>query len=107
VKVGDWCALSARRIVGPVFFNKTVNCERYVWVILGQFFSELTVEERLDGWFQQDSATVQTAHMSMQDLSAVFWDGIISSHIFPAHSHDLNPCDYFLLGLYEGQSLQQ
>jgi hypothetical protein len=29
VKVGVWCAVSARRIVEPVFFNKTINCERY------------------------------------------------------------------------------
>jgi hypothetical protein len=38
-------------------FNETINCERYVQVILGQFFSELTEEERFYGWFQQDSAT--------------------------------------------------
>jgi hypothetical protein len=49
VTVGVWCASSARRIVGPVFFNETINCERYVWVILRQFFSELTEEERLYG----------------------------------------------------------
>jgi hypothetical protein len=32
VKVGVWWvrfALSARWIVGPVFFNETVNCEKY------------------------------------------------------------------------------
>jgi hypothetical protein len=48
-KVGVWCSLSARRIVGPVFFNKIINCERYVQVILGQFISELREEERLYG----------------------------------------------------------
>jgi hypothetical protein len=52
VKVGVWCALSARRIVGPVFFNENINCDRYVQVIVGQFFSELTEEESLYGWFQ-------------------------------------------------------
>jgi hypothetical protein len=35
VKVGVWSAVSARRIVGSVFFNETVNWERYVQVILG------------------------------------------------------------------------
>jgi hypothetical protein len=25
VKVGVWCAVSARRIVGSVFFNETIN----------------------------------------------------------------------------------
>jgi hypothetical protein len=34
VKVGVWCAVIARSIVEPVFFSKTINCERYVQVIL-------------------------------------------------------------------------
>jgi hypothetical protein len=72
VKVGVWCAVSARRIVGPVFFNETINCERYVQVILWQFIPELTVEEKLYGWFQQGSTTAHTAHMSSgTELSAV------------------------------------
>jgi hypothetical protein len=57
VKVGVWCATSARRIIGPVLFKETINCERYVQVILGQFFPELTEEHRLYVCFQQDSAT--------------------------------------------------
>jgi hypothetical protein len=28
VKVGVWCAVSARRIVVPVFFNETINFEK-------------------------------------------------------------------------------
>jgi hypothetical protein len=42
VKVCVWCAVSARGIAGPVFFNETINCERYVRVILRQFFPKLT-----------------------------------------------------------------
>jgi hypothetical protein len=56
------------------FFNETINCERCVQVILEQFFSELTEEERLYGWFQQDSATAHTARMSMQALPDIFGD---------------------------------
>jgi hypothetical protein len=67
-KVGVWCAVSARRIVGLVLFYKRVNHERYAQVILGQFFPELTEEERLYGRFQQDSPTAHTAHISMQAL---------------------------------------
>jgi hypothetical protein len=33
VKVGVWRAISARRIVGPVFFKATINCEWYVQTI--------------------------------------------------------------------------
>jgi hypothetical protein len=64
VKVGVWCAVSARRIVGSVFFNKTINCERYIQIILGQFFPELTEEEGLYGRFQQDLATFHTARIA-------------------------------------------
>jgi hypothetical protein len=80
--------------------------ERYVQVIIGEFFPELTEEERLCGWFQQDSATANTARMSMQALSNVFGDRIISSGIWSTRSLDLNICDFFL-ELFEGQSVQQ
>jgi hypothetical protein len=95
VEVGVWCAVSAKRIVGPVFFNETINCERYVQIILRQFFPELTKEERLCGWIQQDSATAHTAFISMQPSSHVFGDRITSSDIWSARSPDLNPCDFF------------
>jgi hypothetical protein len=45
--------------------------------------------------------------MSMQALSSVFGDRIISSGIWPARSADLNPYDFFFWELFEGQSLQQ
>jgi hypothetical protein len=32
VEVGFWCAVSARRIVVPVFFNETINLEKYIHV---------------------------------------------------------------------------
>jgi hypothetical protein len=49
VKVGVWCSVSARRIVGPVIFKETINYERSVQVILGQLFPELTEDDRLYG----------------------------------------------------------
>jgi hypothetical protein len=56
----------------------------YVQVILGHFFPESTEEETLYCWFQQDSATTDTARMSMQSLSDVFGDRIIKV-IFGQH----------------------
>jgi hypothetical protein len=81
-----------------VCFNETINCERYVPVIPGQFCPELTEEEGLYDLFQQDSATAHTARMSMQALSDVFGVRIISRGIWPARSPDLNPCDFFSSG---------
>jgi hypothetical protein len=98
VKIGVWCAVSAKRVVEPAFFSEIINCERCVQVILGQFFPELTEEDKLCGWFQQYSATAHTARMSMQALSNVFRDRIVSSGIWPASSPSLNPCDFFFWG---------
>jgi hypothetical protein len=87
-----------KKIVGPVFFNETVNWERYVQVILGQFFPELTEEEKLYGWFQQFSLTAHIARIFIQALSDVFGDRIMSSGIWPARSPDLNPYDLLYWG---------
>jgi hypothetical protein len=40
VKVGVWCAVSAQKIFVPVFFNKRINCERYLHVE-GQHFQHI------------------------------------------------------------------
>jgi hypothetical protein len=93
VKIVVWCVVSARRIFGPVFFNETINCERYLQIILGHLFPELTEDERLYGWFQQDSATAHNACI-MQALSDVFGDKIISSGIGPVCSPHINSCDF-------------
>jgi hypothetical protein len=71
---------------------------QYIQVILQQFFPKLTEEEMIYGWFQQDSATASTRSMSMQALSYVFGDIIISSGILPVRSPDLNSCDFFSSG---------
>jgi hypothetical protein len=75
-------------------FNELINCEKYVHIIVGQFLAELTEEERLNGWFQQDSATAKTARVSMQALSVVNRERIISSGMWQTLSTDLNPCDF-------------
>jgi hypothetical protein len=43
----------------------------------------------------------------MLALSHVFGDKIGSTGIWPACSPDLKPWDFFLLGLFEEQSVQQ
>jgi hypothetical protein len=72
IKVGVWCAVRARRVIGPILFGDTVNSDRYVSDILEPFFHELTEEETRYSYFQQDSATAHTACNSMQRLRDVF-----------------------------------
>ena len=49
----------------PIFFQDSVNAERYINDILQQFFNDLTEEEKRGGWFQHDGATAHTANASM------------------------------------------
>jgi hypothetical protein len=44
-KIGVWCAIIASRIVGPIFFENTINSERYVSDILRSFFESITEQE--------------------------------------------------------------
>jgi hypothetical protein len=46
--------------------------------MLGQFFPELLEEDRIYGCLQQESVTTHTSRMSMQALSSIFGDRIIS-----------------------------
>jgi hypothetical protein len=56
--------LSGTRIIGPTFFDSTVNTEVYM-----NIFYELcaqAIEEERQSFFQQDGATCHTSHMSLQ-----------------------------------------
>ena len=43
VKIGIWCAMSAKRVVGPIFFNETVNSERYMSTAVEQVVAYVPV----------------------------------------------------------------
>jgi hypothetical protein len=61
VKIGVWCAVPRRRIVGPfLFFENTINSERYV-VIVHAFLGHLTEGAIAEAWFQHDCATCHAA----------------------------------------------
>ena len=57
--------------------------------------SQLTEEEKLCGWFQQDFATAHTADNSCE-ISTMFKDRIINNGLWPPRSPDLTPCDFYL-----------
>ena len=98
VKIGVWCAISGRRIIGPIFYDGTINAQRYVDLILQPFFAEVTEEERDHAYFMQDNATAHTAHISMREIVDVFEDRIVSRGLWPPRSPDINPCDFYLWG---------
>jgi hypothetical protein len=67
LKVAVWCAVSRRRIIGPIFFSETITAERYQELIMNFIF--LWEVDEKDCWFQQDGATAHTGNSTMQMLS--------------------------------------
>jgi hypothetical protein len=92
-----WVAISRRCIVGPLFFEETVNSERYC-SMLYSFISLLEEDEITYSLFQQDGATVHTANNAMKLLNEIFGEHVISTNLRPPHSPDLTPPDFYLWG---------
>jgi hypothetical protein len=95
-RIGVWCAISAHRITGLIFFDDTVNAARYVNNNLSPFFAKLTEEERLYGVLQLDSEITHTAYVSLESLQKVFGDHMTGCGLWPPCSPDLVPCDFYL-----------
>ena len=93
-KIGVWCAISRRRIIGPLFFETSINAEAYQELIQ-QFIALLQVDER-NCWLQQDNATAHTAPSTMVILHEFFGEDVISKGLWPPRSPDLISPDFFL-----------
>jgi hypothetical protein len=89
VKIGVWCAISRKRIVGPLFFEETINAERYQ-NLLTQFIALLEENER-DCCLQQDGATPHTANTTtfLQEFFGSSLLGVASGLHDPPTSHRL------------------
>ncbi len=98
IKIGVWCAMSRRRIIGPIFFRHSINAENYWNELILPFLNELTRQERQHGYFQQDGAPPHTANANLKRLSEVFPNRVISAGLWPPRSPDLSPLDFYLWG---------
>ncbi len=95
-KIGIWCGILRKKIVGPFFFEITINTASYQEIIQG-FIVNLGAEDGV-AWFQQESATAHTTAPIMDFLREFFERGIILKNLWPPCSIDLSPCDFFLRG---------
>ena len=99
-KVTVWMGVAAWGVIGPYFFDGTVNSERYRQLLNEFVRPELTRRRRLSRtWFQQDGATSHTAKQTMDCLKQMFGNRLISRNaqiVWPACSPDLSTCDFFL-----------
>lgn len=98
-KVLVWCALSSEGIIGPYFFEETVNQHNYLKMLQSYFWRRhVQTPNYTKYYFQQDGATPHTANIVQDWLSDKFSKKFVDKRKWPPRSPDLNPCDYFLWG---------
>ena len=78
----------------------------YIYGNLQHFVNQLGDKEFSIGYFQQDGATSRTSHASMAKIQSFFGDRVILKRLWPPHSPDLTPSDYFLWGYLKGRVYQ-
>ncbi|PSN41908.1 hypothetical protein C0J52_06823 [Blattella germanica] len=101
-KIGVWVAISKSRIIGPLFYDTTVDSDVYIDQIIYPFLSLLNEDEIQRCFFQQDNATPHTSNKSLKVLNELFGERIISKGLWPPRSPDLTPPDYFFWGAAKG-----
>jgi hypothetical protein len=77
-KIGVWCAVSANRIIGPIFYKVPFDAQRYISVILNPFFVDLSHAEKRFGYSMHDGAIPHTANETIRELRGVWrtkWGG--------------------------------
>lgn len=97
-----WAAISSRGLIGPFFFNETVNGNNYLQMLQESFLPALQgFEAHEDMFFMQDGAPPHYATVVRDWLDLNFagkWIGRRGSVEWPARSPDLTPPDFFLWG---------
>ncbi len=98
-KVLVWCAISAKKIYGPFFFENYVNQHNYLDMLKTFFWPKhLKTAEYKKYYFQQDGAGPHKATMVQSWLKSKFGNRFIHKKMWPPYSPDLTPCDFFLWG---------
>lgn len=108
--INVWCGLIDNQIVGPYFFEGTLNGERYLNFLQGAFqdiLDSLPLETiRIMQWFQQDGAPPHNAREVANYLGQHFnnrWIGTNGSVSWPPRSPCLSPLDFFLWGVIKSK----
>jgi hypothetical protein len=95
-----WAGICSRGILGPVFFDDTVNSANYCAMLRETIITEIKQKYRGEEvWFQHDGAPAHTAQQTTELLNQHFpgkWVGINGPTQWPPRSPDLTPPDFFL-----------
>lgn len=109
-RVNVWAGIVSNRVIGPYFFNGTLDGEQYLDFLRFELLPALAVlfpnAEDPDApdpriWFQQDGAPPHYARPVREFLQHNFpnrWIGRRGPIEWPARSPDLTPLDFFLWG---------
>lgn len=96
-----WCGIIGDFVIGPHFFDGTVNTESYCNLLknhLPLLLEELSLNVRKDMWFQQDGVPPHFSRATHTLLNEIFgdrWIGRGGPVQWPSRSPDLTPLDYF------------
>lgn len=102
-----WCGMTATRIIGPFFIERSITSEVYNNFLQRDFLSEAEELEILDHHFQQDGAPPHTTRENLQLLRDNFGPKVIARGFpekfddgiaWPHYSPDISPLDFFLWG---------
>jgi hypothetical protein len=108
-RITVWVAISSHGLLGPIFFEKTVNSERYLSMLCSTLVPYLLAGGLVlqTHWFMQDRARPHTAKVVLDLLHDTFGSSVISYLLpdrficgqkWPLNSLDLISCDCFLRG---------
>lgn len=97
-----WCAIWPEGVIGPFFFNTTVNAQSYLDLLEGYFWPKVQHHPALHGlYFQHDGAPAHYAKSVRDWLDEHFpghWLGRRGPIEWPPRSPDITPPDFFLWG---------
>jgi hypothetical protein len=96
-KIRMWCALSCRWLSVPYSLIKLLP-HICTWNIFSEFVNQLTNDELIEGYFQQDGTTCHTSNASMGNWKLCWWPINLKS-FWPLRSSDLKLPDFYLWGL--------
>lgn len=94
-----WGALSSYGLIGPYFFDGTVNSQNYLQLLQTELWPKI---KNQSCYFQQDGAPPHYAICVRNWLNEHLpgkWIGRRGPTEFPARSPDLTPMDFFLWGV--------
>ena len=97
-----WAAISCMGLIGPIFFESTVNQDNYLHMLQTEFWPR--VENQNDIYFQQDGAPPHYGTRVREWLNENFegrWIGRRGPIEWPARSPDRTPPNFFLWGVLE------